>query len=142
MKRASGPFENILSESLAKVLIGAMRPGRLFCAFRDLWTWGMILAGVIGLLFLCPIFCNRLFILLCGDPQNAAQRGDDILFRNEMIAAGTDAEFRTPGGVDDHMIACLQLQVCRGEKVDLLTGTELYVYHLNGGQLCGLFFHV
>ena len=51
MKRASGPFENILSESLAKVLIGAMRPGRLFCVFRDLWTWGLILAGGIGLLW-------------------------------------------------------------------------------------------
>ena len=47
-----------------------------------------------------------------------------------MIAPGTDAVLGTPGGVDDHMIACLA-GVTRGVKIIyLLPGAELDVHDL------------
>ena len=97
-------------------------------------------ADLIGLFFLFPVVPDDLFVLGVGQPQNIAQRGNHILFRNVVVSAGADAEFGASGGVDDHMIAGLQLQIPGGKIIDLLAGAELNVHDLH--RLCGdSFFH-
>ena len=51
MRESSYVFENILTDSLPSVLRGALRPSRFLHAFRDPWTWLLILAGAFGLLW-------------------------------------------------------------------------------------------
>jgi len=51
MREPNHVFENILTDSLSSVLRGALCPSRLLHAFRDLWTWLLILAGGFGLLW-------------------------------------------------------------------------------------------
>ena len=51
MREPNHVFENILTDSLPSVLLGALHPSRLLYAFRDPWTWLLILAGGFGLLW-------------------------------------------------------------------------------------------
>ena len=51
MREPNHVFENILTDSLPSVLRGALRPSRFLHAFRDPWTWLLILAGGVGLLW-------------------------------------------------------------------------------------------
>ena len=51
MREPNHVFENILTDSLPSVLRGALRPSRFLHAFRDPWTWLLILAGGFGLLW-------------------------------------------------------------------------------------------
>ena len=48
-----------------------------------------------------------------------------------MDAADTDAVLGASGGVDDHMVTCLASDSGRIKEIDLLSGAELDVHHLN-----------
>ena len=49
----SAPSEDILSDSLLRVLLSSLGCRRVLASMRDPWLWGLFLAGVIGL-FLSP----------------------------------------------------------------------------------------
>ena len=50
-----------------------------------------------------------------------------------MVAPGADAEFCTPGSVDDHMVSRAEHGAVRVKKVYFLSRPELDVHHLNRG---------
>ena len=91
----------------------------------------LLLADIIGFFLFAPVFGNDPLILGCCHTKYTAQWGHHLPFRNGVVAAGADAELRTPGSVDNDMVAGLQLQSGRVKKVDLLSRAELNIHHLD-----------
>ena len=86
---------------------------------------------LIGLLLQLPIFFHGFFVLTAGLAQYPTQRRHHILHRNEVVSAGTDAVFRSPCRIYDHMVAGGIMLACRVEKVNFLPGAELNIHHLH-----------
>ena len=64
MNTPSAPSEDILSDSLLRVLLSSLGCRRVLASMRDPWLWGLFLAGVIGLFFSPQSACPSLSALL------------------------------------------------------------------------------
>ncbi len=51
MNTPSAPSEDILSDSLLRVLLSSLGCRRVLASIRDPWLWGLFLAGAVGLFF-------------------------------------------------------------------------------------------
>ena len=99
-------------------------------------------AQIEGPLFLAAVLLHHFFVMGGGQTQNIAQGRHHILGGNGVIAAGADAKFRTPGGVDDHMVTLFAGKTVGIKVVYFLPRAELNVHHLNGFRGIGIaFFH-
>ena len=102
-----------------------------------------LLADLDGAFFLRPVLLYRLFVL-GGSPAKHLPQGRYHVFRRDfVIPAHADAEFLSPGGVDDDVVALREALSVRGEKVNFLPGTELDIHdlHIRLGRHFDLFFH-
>ena len=102
-----------------------------------------LLADLEGALFLRPVLLNGSFILRGGPAKHLPQGRYHVFRRDFVIPAHADAEFLTPGGVDDDVVAVGEALTVGVEKVNFLPGTELDVHdlHVRLGGCLDLFFH-
>ena len=102
-----------------------------------------LLADLEGALFLRPVLLYRFFVLGGGSAKHLPQGCYHILRRDFVIPAHADAEFLTPSGVNDDVVAVGEALAVGVEKVNFLPGTELDVHdlHIRLGGCLDLFFH-
>ena len=128
-----------IKEDLASVK-GALRPHKLHI---QAVSGNFLTAHLTGPFFSLLVFrCHPL--ILGGCPaDDLAQGSNDLLLRNLMISPDAGAEFRAPGGVDDHMVAGSEAAAVGVKEIGLLARTELNIHDFHRCLGCGAeyFFH-
>ena len=82
-----------------------------------------------GLLFLFVVVGGNFFIVGRGHAQDGPQGRHHIGGGHRVAAAGAEAELRTTGRVDNHMVAHFGRQIAGVKIINLAAGAEADVHH-------------
>ena len=119
---------------------GALRPDKLHV---ETMGGDLLTADVAGTLLPGLVLRGDPLILGGGPADDFAQGGNDLLLGDHMVSPDAGSVFRTPGGVDDHMVTGGEAAAVRVKIIGLLPRAELNIHDFHRRLRCGAeyFFH-
>ena len=97
----------------------------------------LLMADLKCALFALAVVGVGALVLRGGKTDHRAQRGNDLVRLDLVVAADAAAEFGAAGGVDDHVVAGLHGELAGVEEIGFCTGAELDVADRDRGFFSG-----